>query len=93
VAQEALNNAVKHSGSHTIEVELITVANVLRLKVKDHGKGFDVNHHAAGVGLASMRERIRMAVGKLQIISKPGDGTEIITEVALDKAARHASAR
>jgi signal transduction histidine kinase len=40
-----------------------------------------------------MRERIRMAVGKLQIISKPGDGTEIITEVALDKAARHASAR
>ena len=54
--------------------------------------GFDVNHYAAGVGLASMRERIRMAAGKLQILSKPGEGTEIITEVALEQVAKHAGA-
>ena len=93
VAQEALNNAVKHSGSARVEVELNAVASVLQLKVKDHGMGFDVNHHAAGVGLASMRERIRMAAGKLQIISKPGQGTEIVTEVAMEQVAKHASAR
>lgn len=40
VAQEALNNAVKHSGSHTIDVELTAVLNILRLKVKDYGAGF-----------------------------------------------------
>jgi len=84
VAQEALNNAVKHSGSPTIDVELAAIPNMLQLKVRDHGAGFDVNHHAAGVGLASMRERIRMAAGKLHISSKPGQGTEIVTEVALE---------
>jgi signal transduction histidine kinase/ABC-type uncharacterized transport system substrate-binding protein len=92
VAQEALNNAVKHSGSSTIEVELAPVLNVLQLKVKDHGSGFDVDHYAAGVGLASMRERIRMAAGKLQISSKPGVGTEIVTEVAMEHVAKHAGA-
>jgi signal transduction histidine kinase/ABC-type uncharacterized transport system substrate-binding protein len=92
VAQEALNNAVKHSGSATIDVELRAVLNMLRLKVKDHGSGFDVKHHEAGVGLASMRERIRMAAGKLQVNSKPGAGTEIVSEVAMEQVARHTSA-
>jgi len=92
VAQEALNNAVKHSGSPTIEVELTAVVNTLKLKVRDHGAGFDVNHHAAGVGLASMRERIRMAAGRLQISSKLGQGTEIVMEIAMERVAKHASA-
>jgi signal transduction histidine kinase/ABC-type uncharacterized transport system substrate-binding protein len=92
VAQEALNNAVKHSGSATIEVELAPKLNVLQLKVKDHGSGFDVNRYAAGVGLASMRERIRMVAGKLQISSKLGEGTEIVTEVAMEQVAKHAGA-
>ncbi len=91
VAQEALNNAVKHSGSQTIEVELLPVLNMLQLRVRDFGSGFDVNQYAAGVGLASIRERIRMAAGRLQITSKPGEGTEIITEVALERVAKHAA--
>ncbi len=93
VAQEALNNAVKHSGSPSIELELVPVVNMLQLRVKDHGLGFDVNHYAAGVGLASMRERIRMAGGKLHILSKPGEGTEIITEIAMEQLAKHAGAQ
>jgi PAS domain S-box-containing protein len=92
VAQEALNNAVKHSGSSMIAVELAPNLNMLRLSVKDYGTGFDVNHYSAGVGLASMRERIRMAAGKLQISSKPGVGTEVITEVAMEQVAKHAGA-
>jgi PAS domain S-box-containing protein len=92
VAQEALNNAVKHSGSRTIEVGLDSTINVLRLKVKDHGTGFNLNDHPHGVGLASIRERVRMAAGKVQISSKPGEGTEVITEVTTENDAKHASA-
>jgi signal transduction histidine kinase len=39
-----------------------------------------------------MRERVRMAAGKLQISSMPGEGTEIVTEVALEEVAKHAGA-
>ena len=92
VAQEALNNAVKHSGSRRIEVELVPTESMLRLTVKDHGIGFDANRCPAGVGLASMRERIRMAAGRLHISSKPGEGTEIVSEVAMEPVARHAGA-
>jgi len=92
VAQEALKNAIKHSGSPVIEVELVASDQVLRLKVKDYGRGFDVNRHEAGVGLASMRERLRMAEGKLQVNSRIGTGTEIVSEVPLEPVARHASA-
>ena len=92
VAQEALNNAVKHSGSPTIDVELAAILNMVQLRVKDHGTGFDVNHHAPGVGLASMRERIRMAAGRFHISSKPGQGTEIVTEVAMEQVEKQLSA-
>jgi signal transduction histidine kinase len=92
VAREALNNAVKHSGSRTVDVELEPVRDALQLKVKDYGAGFDVSHHAPGVGLASMRERIRMALGKFPLVSKPGEGTEIVTQVAMKQVAKHASA-
>ena len=50
------------------------------------------SHHAPGVGLASMRERIRMALGKFHLVSKPGEGTEIVTQVAMKQVAKHASA-
>jgi signal transduction histidine kinase len=92
VAQEALQNAAKHSGSATVHVELFCVGDVLRLKVTDSGRGFDVNHYPAGLGLASMRERLRMASGKLQVSSRAGEGTEIVAEMGLHFLARHASA-
>ena len=92
VAQEALQNAAKHSGATVIQVELASSEAMLRMKIKDDGCGFDVNHYQPGLGLASMRERLRMASGKLQVNSRPGQGTEIVTEVGLEQIARHASA-
>jgi len=92
VAQEALNNAVKHSGSRSIEVLLAPTVNMLRLTIRDHGTGFNVSQCPAGVGLASMRERVRMAAGKLYVSSKAGEGTEIVTEVGMERVARHANA-
>lgn len=91
VAQEGLTNAVKHSHSDRIDVELTANGVTLQLTVRDFGCGFDLSHYEAGLGLASMRERLRMVGGELQVQTAPGRGTVIQTEVRLDRVARHAS--
>ncbi len=92
VAQEALKNAAKHSGSSKINVELEAQHGVLQLKVKDNGQGFDVNNYEPGLGLASMRERMRMVGGTLEIHSSRSGGTEIVTRVEVSLLAQSASA-
>jgi len=92
VAQEALKNAAKHSGSAKIQVELEVHHGLLELKVRDKGQGFDVNNYEPGLGLASMRERMRMVGGTLEIHSTPGQGTEIVTRVEVSDVAQPASA-
>ncbi len=92
VAQEALKNAAKHSGSAKIDVELEARHGVLQMKVKDYGRGFDLNNYEAGLGIASMRERMRMVGGVLEIHSRPGRGTEIVTQVEASVMAQPASA-
>jgi PAS domain S-box-containing protein len=91
VAQESLKNAIKHSGSPRVEIEFRVRNSVLQMKVKDYGCGFDPNHCEAGLGLASMRERLRMVGGAIQLQTTPGQGTEIVAEVGLESVARHAS--
>jgi signal transduction histidine kinase len=56
-----------------------------QLAVKDNGSGFDYNAEGerSGLGLAGMKERIKMANGRLSIASHPGYGTEIIASVPL----------
>lgn len=92
VAQEALKNAAKHSGSTKIQVELELHHSLLQLRVRDNGQGFDVNNYEPGLGLASMRERMRMVGGSLEIHSTPGQGTEIVTRVEVSAVAQPASA-
>ncbi len=92
VAQEALKNAAKHSGSSKIQVELEVQYGLLQLKVRDDGQGFDVNNYEPGLGLASMRERMRMVGGTLEIHSTPGHGTEIVSRVEVSAMAQQASA-
>ena len=87
VAQEALKNAVKHSGSSQIEVELSLRGSRLCLRIKDYGRGFDLNNYKAGVGLASMQERLRMEGGQVEVHSAPGEGTEVRTEVETERVA------
>jgi PAS domain S-box-containing protein len=92
VAQEALKNAAKHSGSSKIEVELEALHGVLELRVRDNGQGFDVNNYEPGLGIASMRERMRMVGGTLEIHSARGQGTEIVTRVEVSVVVQSASA-
>ena len=80
VAQEALNNAVKHSHSTRIEVKLGNSRGQVWMRIKDFGVGFDPSDRAHGIGLAAMRERLRMVGGSLQVKSSPGVGTELTAE-------------
>jgi signal transduction histidine kinase len=80
VAQEALNNAVKHSQSKRVQVHLHSTENRVRLLVRDFGIGFDPAMKSEGLGLATMQERLRMVGGTLSITSIPGKGTDLLAE-------------
>jgi len=90
IAQEALRNVVKHSGATAAIVELSKEGNRLVLSVSDSGNGFDPNavDERAGLGLISMRERLRLIKGQLSIQSMPRAGTRIRVEVPLDRSVR-----
>ena len=81
VTQEALNNAVKYSRAAQVTVSLRQRDRLLRLVVEDSGAGFDPEAGSAGLGLASMRERLRMAHGEFAVRSAPGKGTQIVAEI------------
>jgi signal transduction histidine kinase len=85
LAQEALNNSVKHSGSARVEVGLKAHDGTLMITVKDYGAGFDPTTTANGLGLATMRERLRLVEGKLLINSRPGGGTEVTAQARLER--------
>jgi len=94
VLQESLHNASKHSGAKEFYVHLWGTSAALHLKVKDLGVGFDLADasKSAGLGLTSMRERLRLLNGDLLIDSKPNIGTTIHARVPLTAIADSALA-
>lgn len=89
VAQEALSNVAKHSGSREASVTLFGSADRIDLCVSDRGRGFDVEtaDEKGGLGLLSMRERIRLVGGELSVMSQPSHGSEIRAHVPLPQVA------
>ena len=85
IAQEALGNVVKHSAANHAQVELTATNDEIRLRIFDAGVGFiQVPDNAdVGIGLVSMRERLRLVRGRLSVHSAPMRGTEILAEVPL----------
>lgn len=83
VAQEALNNVARHAEAHAAVVTLRRIGDGLLLAVSDDGVGFAPEHPRKGMrlGLASMRERVRLVRGTLDIESAPGRGTKVIAWV------------
>jgi signal transduction histidine kinase len=77
VAQEALHNALRHSGASSVKVSLSRTPRRMTLTVADDGTGFDPSLASGGLGLASMRERAASAGGVLRVRSAPGSGTEV----------------
>jgi len=86
ILQQALHNAVEHSGTKHIKVRLWEHSDELNLQVEDWGKGFDLlaAMRGAGLGLTSMRERVRLVNGTLSIDSEPMRGTIIHVRVPLN---------
>ena len=83
IAQEALSNVVKHSGGTTAFVKVALCGETISLCVADDGIGFDTGAVGGGIGLTSMRERLRLVGGKLFIKSSTDTGTELVAEIQL----------
>jgi two-component system CheB/CheR fusion protein len=79
VAQESLTNVANHSGAKIASVVLVGSADNIQLVVNDDGVGFDPDDAASqfGLGLVSMRERLRLVGGRLSIKARPRGGTRI----------------
>jgi two-component system sensor histidine kinase UhpB len=92
VAQEAINNIVRHSKAANVWLRLFFAGEQLALSVRDDGAGFDVTaaqrRAAAGesLGVVSMEERVALAGGTLQIHSAPGQGTVIVASFPVGAA-------
>lgn len=83
VVQEALTNIVKHAGAGAVTISLRPEPGLVTLTVADDGTGFDgeARAMAAGMGMASMRERAEAVGARARIESAPGRGTRVIVEV------------
>lgn len=78
IAQEAMNNVIRHAGASLLELRLVAEDGSVVLEVRDDGRGFDPAGEFPGhLGLKSMRERLGKVGGTLQIDSQPGLGTTI----------------
>ncbi len=88
IAQEALNNAVRHAYADKIELNVDFDGKLFTLKVMDNGNGFDSTTGTAnhGLGFFSMRERASLASGTLNIHSEPGKGTTVLAVIPLRRA-------
>lgn len=93
VLQEALHNAAKHSRVRHFEVRLNYATNELHLMIADRGAGFEAETEMkkGGLGLISMRERVRLVNGTIAIESKPMGGTTVHVRVPLRAEAKRAA--
>lgn len=93
VAQEAIHNAIKHSGSGSILVSLRREHEELSLVVSDNGIGFSPRFTGSlnGLGIPSMRHRLKNIGGSLNIVSAPGQGTSV--NASLSEQHRYARPR
>jgi PAS domain S-box-containing protein len=83
--QEALTNASKHAHANQVSVALRSDAEAVSLLVEDDGQGFEVKAGmASGIGLLGMQERLEPVGGRLEIQSRPGQGTRLTAWVPLE---------
>jgi len=86
VTQEALRNVAKHAEAKMVSVALEVKDHRLRLCIRDNGKGFDTTQKLkGGIGLLSMKERVRLVDGEFTLKSKSGHGTIVDVLVPLSK--------
>lgn len=83
IAQEALQNALKHSHARSVSMRLVGAAAGLELSIADDGIGFDVDAAwGNGLGLVGIRERLDAIGGTFEILSTQGGGTRLVVRIA-----------
>lgn len=84
IAQEALSNAVRHSGADSMLVRLEQVEGWLRMSVEDNGQGLGmVSQRGEGMGLRTMRYRASLLGGSLDLLPRLGGGTRVLCQIPL----------
>ena len=81
IYQESLTNIIRHAGATRVWVTLLWNDSVVRLQVKDDGKGFNVDDTIQSLGLLGMRERARLVAANFVVSSQQEKGT--VVEVSL----------
>jgi signal transduction histidine kinase len=82
---ELVGNSFHHAGASRVDVQLIHDASRLTLTVQDNGRGFDPDAVNGGSGLQNLRDRVASVGGRIDIVSRPGNGCEINIEINTDK--------
>ncbi|HWG59113.1 MAG TPA: ATP-binding protein [Candidatus Acidoferrales bacterium] len=75
IVQEALNNAVRHSGATEAWVRLHSLDERIEMEVEDHGKGIEEQPPRSGIGMVAMRERAELLGGAIEFVRPQGGGT------------------
>jgi signal transduction histidine kinase len=87
--QEFLTNVQRHAHAKGVEISLMYTDSGLTLHMRDDGVGFDPQLTGTGFGLRGLQERVSKLFGRMEIHSKPGEGTEIIVEIPINEELKH----
>ena len=90
VVQEALRNAIKHSGAQNARVEITKTAGELKMQISDSGTGFDpeIARTHSGLGLFSMRERLRQVNGTISFMRNEPTGARIDVRIPIQDSSQ-----
>lgn len=83
IFKEGINNAAKYSGASRVFISFGLDGSMFTMRIRDYGKGFDLNELDEGNGLENMKKRAFNLGGSLEIKSEPGNGTELMLRVNL----------
>jgi signal transduction histidine kinase len=85
IVLEAITNSLKHSGARLLRLSARACNGDVEVRIEDDGRGFDPEHAAAGLGLASMRSRARRIGARFAILSRPDSGTTVKLSLPRDR--------
>ncbi|MEO8428396.1 MAG: PAS domain S-box protein [Verrucomicrobiota bacterium] len=86
IAQEAVNNTLKHSGAKRIEIKLASTARILELSVRDYGAGLPADARTRGLGMQTMSDRASLIGGQLMVQNAVGGGVRVICSLTKSRA-------
>lgn len=81
IAQEQLNNIIKHAHATEVRMCLQKEDGMLRFSIRDNGRGFDPRQSSKGIGLENIRRRTQIFAGNFNLVTAPGKGCEVVVEI------------